>query len=123
MTDDLKPGSDMQAIVNFLLGEDHLDGVFSGDRHDAQRDAFWWRKHLRAAWEADLSSAFEAGALAMREKATSTISATMSAQEWPPQDGDQQIDEVVEAVSAIDPASLNHPGTSPLKRLFRDLYT
>jgi hypothetical protein len=36
-------------VFKFLLGEGELDGCSFGERNEAHRGNFWWRKHLRRA--------------------------------------------------------------------------
>jgi len=38
-----------RAVVEFLLGEGPLDGVWYGDEHPTNPRPYWWRKHIRAA--------------------------------------------------------------------------
>jgi hypothetical protein len=38
-----------RAMVEFLLGEGPLDGVWYGDEHPTNPRPYWWRKHIRAA--------------------------------------------------------------------------
>jgi hypothetical protein len=51
MTNETKPPPrfTLQEMVEFLCGEDPLDGVWFGDLHPTEPGKFWWRKHLRAA--------------------------------------------------------------------------
>ena len=42
----------MRDIVAFLCGEISLDGIGFGDRHPTERGLYWWRKYLKAAFEA-----------------------------------------------------------------------
>lgn len=37
---------DIAALVAFLRGSGHIDGVWFGDRHPTEKGAFWWRSHL-----------------------------------------------------------------------------
>ena len=37
-----------RAVVEFLLGEGPLDGVWYGDEHPTNPRPYWWRKHIRA---------------------------------------------------------------------------
>jgi hypothetical protein len=50
------PRFSLQEMVEFLCGEDPLDGVWFGEAHPSEPGKFWWRKHLRAAVEAAASS-------------------------------------------------------------------
>lgn len=36
-----------QEVVEFLLGNEPLDGVWYGERHPKEPGAYWWRKYLR----------------------------------------------------------------------------
>lgn len=38
---------DNGTVIEFLLGEKSLDGVWFGDKHPKLAAPFWWRKHLR----------------------------------------------------------------------------
>lgn len=40
-----------RGVVEFLLGEKPLKGVWFGDKHPDGSGPFWWRKYLRAAIE------------------------------------------------------------------------
>lgn len=41
---------EQRAVLAFLHGEAPLDGAWFGDQRPTERGAFWWRKHLRAAF-------------------------------------------------------------------------
>lgn len=36
-------------VVNFLMGQSALDGLWFGERPSDGRKPYWWRTHLRAA--------------------------------------------------------------------------
>lgn len=47
---DFKGGADaVAAVVQFLMGEAPLEGVWYDEKHPNERDMFWWRSRLRAA--------------------------------------------------------------------------
>ena len=48
--------SDMDAVVNFLMGNAPLEDVEFGERHPTKAGAFWWRLNLRAAWHKALGA-------------------------------------------------------------------
>jgi len=50
---------------------------------------------------ADLAATFQSLINSTLDRASEAARVRMVAQEWPPQDGDQQIDEVLEAILAL----------------------
>lgn len=42
--------SSLEAVVAFLLGEGELDGCNFGEKQPWHKGNFWWRNHLRDAW-------------------------------------------------------------------------
>lgn len=44
---------DLGKMVAFLSGESTIFGLGYGDKHPTERGAFWWRKHLKRAEDAN----------------------------------------------------------------------
>ena len=78
---------ELAEVIAFLLGEAEINGKWFGDRHPGDQP-YWWRKHLRAAWNRrtpageDARDAERWRYIAERAPTTIRLDGSMSNPEW-----------------------------------------
>ena len=92
---------DAAAAVHYNYQKGSLAWPHAKSGKDRIKSGEWDNHSLIQAFAAHHLAAIAEGRRQMREEAATATVDCMCDQEWPPQDGDVQIDEVVAAIRAI----------------------